>query len=236
MSKDSAVGFKVGIFVLIALASLTAFIFSVSDTSLFEKGKRIKVVFNFASGVKRSAPVRIAGVEQGIVRNLQLFVDPADGRMKAEVVMWLKAGSRIPVDSVVKVNQLGLMGEKYIEIKPGLAGEYYLDGDTMIGQDPISQDVIAEQVLSAARTVEDAVEGIKRIVGDEKNQHAISGSLVHFNSITEDLSLLLNDIHNGRGTIGQLFYDDQLYQDLSGLLADLKANPWKLLYRTKLRP
>ncbi len=81
MPKESNLELKVGLFMLIALVLLAMFIFSVSSSSVLKKGKSLKVVFGFANGLKRNAPVRIAGVDEGLVRNVQLFFDRADGRL-----------------------------------------------------------------------------------------------------------------------------------------------------------
>ena len=75
MSRDNGLELKVGSFVLMAALALTFFIISISDLSIFEKGRHIQVVFGFASGLREAAPVRLAGVEVGLVKKLQVFVD-----------------------------------------------------------------------------------------------------------------------------------------------------------------
>jgi hypothetical protein len=45
----------------------------------FEKGRHAQVIFGFASGLREAAPVRLAGVEVGLVKKLQVYVDEADG-------------------------------------------------------------------------------------------------------------------------------------------------------------
>jgi hypothetical protein len=35
--------------------------------------------------------------------------------------------------------------------------------------------------------------------------------------------------------VGKLFYDDSLYQETEEFIADIKKNPWKLLYKPKDR-
>ena len=120
MSRDSGLELKVGSFVLMAALALTFFIISISDLSIFEKGHHIQVVFGFASGLRDAAPVRLAGVEVGLVKKLQVFVDDADNRKtKVRVSVWIKDDISIPADSKITINQLGILGEKYLEIIPG---------------------------------------------------------------------------------------------------------------------
>ena len=103
MSQDNGLELKVGSFVLMAIIALTFFILSVSDLSIFEKGRHIKVVFGFASGLREAAPVRLAGVEVGLIKKLQVFVDKNDGgKTKVRVNVWIKDDISIPADSKVK--------------------------------------------------------------------------------------------------------------------------------------
>src|ERR1039457_1754221 len=105
MSRDNGLELKVGSFVLLALLALTFFIISVSDLSIFEKGHHFQVVFGFASGLREAAPVRLAGVEVGLVKKLEVFVDEADGRKtKVRVKIWIKDGISIPADSNITIN------------------------------------------------------------------------------------------------------------------------------------
>lgn len=227
MPKERNLEFKVGLFVLIALIGLSIFIFSITDSPIFEGGKTVKVVFGFANGLKKSAPVRIAGVDQGIVQEIRLFFDARERKTKAEIELWVKKDVQIPSDSVVMINQLGLMGEKYIEITPGADTSKFLqDGQGMVGVDPIAQEAIAQKVMEVAS-------GIEKIINDEKTRHSVSATLENLSLVTGNLKDITSDLKDGRGTLGRILYDERLYDDLQGLTADLKQNPWKLLYRPR---
>lgn len=236
MPKESNLEFKVGLFVLAALIGLTIFIFSVTDSSVLAEGKLLKVVFGFANGLKKSAPVRIAGVSEGIVRDIRLFSDSKDGKTKVEVELWVKKDIRIPQDSVITINQLGLMGEKYVEVIPGVDAKSFLEeGQLLLGKDPIAQEAISERIMEVAGKLEDSIGGISKIVNDEKNLDSLSATFENLSLMTGSLKDILSDIQEGKGTVGRLLYDERLYDDLQGMTADLKENPWKLLYRPKKR-
>jgi len=49
--------------------------------------------------------------------------------------------------------------------------------------------------------------------------------------LTTDLDAALKHIQAGRGTIGGLYLDPKVYEDMRALLADLKAHPWKFLWK-----
>ncbi|MBI3616776.1 MAG: MCE family protein [Candidatus Omnitrophica bacterium] len=227
MPKEKSLEFKVGFFVLLALIGLAVFIFSITDSPIFEGGKTLKAVFNFANGLKKSAPVRIAGVDQGIVKEIKLFFDPHVRKAKAEIVLWVKKDVQIPQDSTIMINQLGLMGEKYIEITPGAdTREFLQEGQVMVGIDPIAQEAIAQKVMEVAS-------GLDKMISDEKTKNSISATLENLSLVTGNLRDITSSVKDGKGTLGRILYDERLYDDLQGLTADLKTNPWKLLYRPK---
>jgi len=232
MPKESNLELKVGGIVIFGLICFSVFIYSVGDFEFLSEGKEMRIVFNLANGVKKAAPVRIAGVDGGAVREVKLFFDSSDGRTKAEVTIWLQREVEIPIDSTVVINQLGLLGEKYIEILPGINTQYYYkDGDTIIGKDPILNEAISKKVLDVANKIEKTIDGINQIIRDEETQHSFKDTIIQLDSITGNLDEIMNHIRTGEGTIGRLFYDNRLYDDLQGLTSDLRANPWKILYR-----
>ena len=234
MPKESNLEFKVGLFVLIALVGLALFVFSISDSSVLQQGKTVHVIFEFTNGLKKNAPVRIAGVEERIVQDVRLFFNREDSKTKAEVFLRIKNDIPLPQDSVVTVNQLGLLGEQYIEIIPGLSTKNFVkDGDTMMGKDPIAQSAISERIWEVTEKVESTVGGVDNIINDQDNVQAIKQTFENLRTLTGEVNSIVLDMKSGKGTVGRLFYDSHLYDNLEGLTADLKANPWKLLYRPK---
>ena len=227
MSRENGLELKVGAFVLMALLALSFFIISVSDLSFFEKGSHVQVIFGFASGLREAAPVRLAGVEVGLVKKLQVYTDEADGgKTKVRVNIWIKDGVAIPVDSNITINQLGLLGEKYLEIIPGTSKELVKGDGVLIGHDPVPIDQIAQRVSSLTTKIEAVVDNVNSGILTAKNERSLEDTLAAFSAVGTDLK-------EGRGTVGRLLTDEAIYNNLEELTADLKANPWKLLYRPK---
>lgn len=227
MSRDNGLELKVGSFVLLALVVLTFFIISVSDLSIFEKGRHIKVVFGFASGLREAAPVRLAGVEVGLIKRLKVFVDQNDGgKTKVMVNAWIKDDITIPADSKVTINQLGILGEKYLEIIPGSSTEMVKDDSVMVGHDPVPIESITEKVDSLMSKLQITVDSVNNGVLTDKNKRSLEDALEGFGALGTDLK-------EGRGTLGKLITDESIYNNLDDLTSDLKGNPWKLLYRPK---
>ena len=227
MSKDNGLELKVGSFVLLALLALSFFILSISDLSFFEKGRHIHVVFNFASGLREAAPVRLAGVEVGLVKKLQVFVDKTDGgKTKVRVNVWIKDNIGIPVDSNITINQLGILGEKYLEIIPGSSADLIKNDGVAVGHDPVAIEKVTEKMDSLMTKLEVTVDNVNNGIFTDKNKKSLEYAL-------EGLGALGTDLKEGRGTLGKLLTDEAIYNNLDDLTSDLKGNPWKLLYRPK---
>ena len=227
MSRDNGLELKVGLFVMMAILALTFFVISVSDLSIFEKGQHIHVVFGFASGLRESAPVRLAGVEVGLVKKLRVFVDQNDGgKTKARVSAWIKEDIPIPADSKITINQLGILGEKYLEIIPGSSKELIRDESVIVGQDPVPIEKITERADTLMNKLEGAIDSVNNGILTYKNKKSLEEAL-------EGFSALGTDLIEGRGTLGKLLTDESIYNNLDEMTSDLKSNPWKLLYRPK---
>jgi phospholipid/cholesterol/gamma-HCH transport system substrate-binding protein len=227
MSRDNGLELKVGSFVLMAALALTFFIISVSDLSLFEKGRHIQVVFGFASGLREAAPVRLAGVEVGLVKKLKVFVDEADNRKtKVLVDVWVHDDIAIPADSKITINQLGILGEKYLEIIPGNSADMIKEDSVTVGQDPVPIERIAEQVNTLMVKLGTTVDSVNNGILTDKNKQSLEDALAGFGALGTNLK-------EGRGTLGKLVTDESIYDNLDDLTSDLKGNPWKLLYRPK---
>lgn len=201
--------FKVGVFVFIGIAILTWFVLMIGDFKLIRRGFHVKVTFGFANGIKLGAPVRVAGVDKGEVKEIKLTHGP-DGAPKVTIRILVDAGTQIPVDSRAWVNTLGLLGEKYLEIIPGRDyGHLLVEDSVIVGEDPTSVQEVTDLVKDVTLQVKD--------------------TLLSLQVALENLNAVLE----GQGTVGKLLTDDKLYTDIEEMFADLKRHPWKLLYRPK---
>lgn len=226
MTRESHLELKVGSFVLIAMVVLTFFVMSISKFSFVEQGWPMHAVFNFANGIKDAAPVRLAGIDVGIVKGIKVFTDDKDHQIKVRIHLWIREGVGIPVDSKVMINQLGLLGEKYVEILPGKSNEFIKSDASVVGKDPVPVERVTEQVNQLADKIEQTIDKVNNELMSQANRDAIAGALKGIND-------LMARINRGEGTIGRLFTDDSIYRNLNELTLDLKANPWKLLYRPR---
>lgn len=205
---------KVGIFVFMGIVILVMFILFIGDFKNVFSTYKINFTFSFVNGVRVGAPVRFAGVDIGDIREVNLL--PAGERENAKVrlVGWIKQDVKIPADSAVWVNTLGLLGEKYIEIMPGKDTVNFIpyDGE-LTGNDPMAMQEIGELAKSVVIKLDDA--------------------LVNIKGLSKNIDDGLERIKRQEGSLGKLIYGDKIYADLEALVSDIKAHPWKLFWKGK---
>lgn len=179
---------KVGIFIFIALVILVTFVLLIGDFKTWTSGEPVNFIFNFVNGVKVGAPVRFAGVDIGEVKEIKFIFVPEEQKAKVKITSWVKQDIKIPVDSKVWVNTLGLLGEKYVEIMPGKDYTRYLSANESIaGNDPIAMHDIAELAKNIASDIDESIVMIK-------NKEGTLGKLLYDDAIYKELEALLTDI------------------------------------------
>lgn len=179
---------KVGIFVFIGLVILAAFVFSIGGIKTWTQGYEVNFIFNFVNGVKIGAPVRLSGVDVGQVKRMDFMSPKEPGQTKVSIRCWIKKEVRIPLDSNVWVNTLGLLGEKYIEIMPGKETRNFLvENQDLAGEDPLPMQVVTNLAKKIADDLEDVIEAIK-------NKQGTIGRLLYEDAIYRDLEAFTADI------------------------------------------
>lgn len=179
---------KVGIFVFIGLAILVFFLLSIGGLKTWSSGYYMDVDFNFVNGVKVGAPVRFAGVDVGEVKRIKLEYLPQESRSNVRLAIWVRGAIKIPADSTVWVNTLGLLGEKYIEIIPGKNYAHPVqDKGVIVGVDPMPIHEIFNRAENILHNLDD---GIAKI----HNKEGSLGKLIYDDTIYKELEALVTDV------------------------------------------
>ena len=179
---------KVGFFVFIGLLVLVFFLLSIGGLKTWSSGYYINVNYNFVNGVKVGAPVRFAGVDVGEVKKIKLSFVPEENRSNVCLMIWVRDVIKIPIDSSVWVNTLGLLGEKYVEIIPGKDYVNLVkDKTTMVGVDPLPIHAIFNRAENILHNLDDGLTQIK-------NKEGSLGKLIYDDTIYKELEALVIDV------------------------------------------
>lgn len=117
----------VGLFLLLAIISLTVLAFKVSGlTNLFpEKTYQVSAAFDDIGGLKVKSPVKIDGVQIGEVAAITL------DQVSFKAIVKMNIGeqfNKIPDDSSAGIYTSGLLGDNYIAISPMYNTSYLKNG------------------------------------------------------------------------------------------------------------
>ena len=127
---------KVGIFATLCLVVLALLIWKIEDLNPFTtKGQRLDAVFTSVAGLDDKASVRVAGVQVGQVDGVGLEGNKAASPWRST------SPSRLTLGTRARIANLGLLGEKYVELIPGPPNAPPLPpGTVLVGETPPSLD------------------------------------------------------------------------------------------------
>ena len=147
---------KVGLFMTVCLVALAALVLRVDDLQLFGgPQQRVDVLFDTVTGLDNKAAVRVAGVRIGRVDGIAL-----DGQ-RARVELLIDTPVQLTQGSYASVSNVGLLGEKYVELVLGPPGGLVLpDGVTLEGQVPVSWDQAMAKLSNLGDSVLQFTEGV----------------------------------------------------------------------------
>jgi len=193
---------KVGIFAFIALIILALAVFSISEIYIFSPGYNVKVTFGFASGLNVGALVRVAGIEVGEVKDIELSYDKTRGKAQITLQVWLKQGVEVPKDSLAYVNMLGLIGENYLEIIPGQDYSNPLKpGEALAGRDPLSTETLMEVAHKVAGDLDEVLVSINNIL-DPETENALRETATNLRDASENINIITERLERGEGKLG----------------------------------
>ncbi|MEN9353413.1 MAG: hypothetical protein RL318_738 [Fibrobacterota bacterium] len=194
----------VGAVVLVALFLL---VFGMAFLNEFSPGQKLDHYFFIAKEVgllTRDDPVKFNGVKQGKVVDIILL---DDSRVKVEVQV--KAGFPIREGSRVKIQNVGLMGERMINIAVNPTGKIVTPGSTMdAGYDYGIAETMgaAGELVEQAKGMVDKLQGVMdSTVGRPQFTHDVNAIVRRVDEITARLDKVVKDVDpKVRGTVDDL--------------------------------
>ncbi len=127
--QKSMLELTVGSFMIIGLVCFSYLAVIVGGVDWFsDESYRVKARFNSISGLKQGAIVEIAGVKVGKVEHIDLD----NGEYEAIVELSLKNGVKLQEDSIASIRTAGIIGDRFVNIKPGGADDLIEPGGTII--------------------------------------------------------------------------------------------------------
>jgi phospholipid/cholesterol/gamma-HCH transport system substrate-binding protein len=173
---------------LVILAILAYFVLKIEDIGLGgATTRKITVVFDSAAGLNKKTDVRMAGVPVGKIEDISLQKDG-----KARVT--LDVDERVPLheNASARVANLGLLGEKYVELDSGTLTTPLRSGDiTLHGTQPASIDEVTNQMSDIAKDVKAITESLRNTVVGQTGQQRLEDIVENVRTITVQVRELI---------------------------------------------
>ena len=186
---------RLGAFIVTTMAILVIGVFIIgSKQYLFSSTYRLKTQFDNVVGLEAGGDVRVGGVHSGAVRTIVLPHKPGD---KVTVIMDLGNSTHeiIKQDSIASIETEGLLGNQFLAISFGSAGQANVrDGDTIASQPPLEMSDLLKKMSGILDGSQQAIQNATRA--------------------TANLAVISSKINAGQGTIGALVNDKELYNNL----------------------
>ena len=195
-----------------------------------------------AAGLMDGTPVRLDGIRIGYLEG-QNLTNSRDLRRKVELTIKVRSTflAKIPADSVAGLAADNLLGDQYIAIHRGRAGQPIAAGGELAA---MQAENISRMMASMSREFDELQALAVRADALLTSVNAGSGALGKLKQdptlkqsagAAAELNLLMNDMQHGHGTLTKLFFDDPLagqldvpLKRLDEIMADANATADKL--------
>lgn len=162
---ERGVEVKVGLFLLLAVGLLVAFLLILGNFR-FSPGPKLFIDYANSGGLRNGAKVKVAGVSAGSVTDIRFTggdsVNPEGLQVFVQVTVELtdEMAPTVTQGSRFYISTEGILGEKYIEVTPGPPGAPPIEpGSIVAGEPPIELQVLSARAASAVDKLQKLVEG-----------------------------------------------------------------------------
>jgi phospholipid/cholesterol/gamma-HCH transport system substrate-binding protein len=234
----------IGLFLILGIGLFTAILFLIGNRhDIFGKHVEYYAEFSDISGLPRGAQVRVAGIEAGEVKGIEIPASPAS-KFRLKLQVRTSARGMIRTDSLVSIKTEGLVGDKYVFIRQGTsAAAEAADGATLPSKEPFDLGAALEKAAplldkssalldnlqgsvtdlhgrldvaleSVTKTV-NHVDGLVTVVQPDIKKMAGNAS-----QITDTINAIVSDLNAGKGPIGLLLKDETTRKQLQATLSN----------------
>ncbi|OGW29828.1 MAG: hypothetical protein A2X59_09100 [Nitrospirae bacterium GWC2_42_7] len=183
--RGSSTELKVGAFALTVLIVFAFMTFKVGGLEWAKKkGNTAYVYFNNIAGLDEKTRVKIAGVDSGVIEQIDLL----DGR--AKVRLRLDPGLKIYKNAVATIRTTGLLGDKFLDLQIGSPDASALkDGETITNvKELVDMDDLARSLITVSNNFTNLARSLNDVLGTEEAKRSLSQTITNLREITTNLN------------------------------------------------
>ena len=159
-----------GLFFIIGLGMIAVSVFFIGlDRGLTEPKFKVTVLFNQVGGLVEGSPIRISGVDVGVVGAVDFLNQPIEGRsLKVRLDIYKKYEFEFRKCSKISIRTEGVLGQKLIEIGEDHSLNPFDPSSPIVGEDPLDVEDMAAVITSTAVSLQATSQGLQDVLHEWK--------------------------------------------------------------------
>jgi phospholipid/cholesterol/gamma-HCH transport system substrate-binding protein len=215
---DKKIARRVGAFLAVGVIVAMIAVFMLgSKGGLFESKTTLYAHFSDINGLVPGAPVRLAGLDVGLVRDIRFSEDLNKREARVELSIKDRFMKRIRGDSKAFIDSKGLLGDKLVNLTIGTPQSPQLkDGDTIKTRPSPSIEELTNKVSQAVSSLTHATDEAGQFLEGIADPQ-VRTDLKRF---IHSLAGLTEGIEQKDGVMHRLIYDRRYADEVGGILRD----------------
>ena len=159
-----------GLFFITGLSLIAVSVFFIGlDRGLTEPKFQVIALFHQVGGLAEGSPIRISGVNVGVVGAVDFLSQPIEGRsLKVRMDIFKKYEFEFRKCSKVSIRTEGVLGQKLIEISEDYSLKAFDPATVIIGEDPLDVEDMAAVITSTAVSLRATSQGVQDVLHEWK--------------------------------------------------------------------
>lgn len=223
MSTRKGRSLKVGLFVLASFVLAGIAVFLIGDNRrAWDRKVTFNAKFNDVVGLKAGSAVRMGGIDVGTVTSVGHGPNASDSKIYVKISVARDEAARVRPDTVARVVNKGLLGDKMIDLAGGDPNKGAAPDDSFIlsEEDPSDMGKAIEKMTDVAKKADQTMDALKRTseqLADPQLSEDIKGTV-------RSLRAILDGVANEKnGLAHKVIFDPEEARRVDDILANLDA-------------
>ena len=150
----------------IALVAISVFFIGL-DRGLTQQKFEVIALFKEVGGLRSGAPIRISGINVGVVKEVDFLDEPIENRsLKVTLSIFKKYEFQFRKCSKLSIRTEGVLGQKLVEISENHTVPVFKLNEPIIGEDPLDVQDMAGVITKTAVSLQKTSQNINALAED----------------------------------------------------------------------
>lgn len=173
---------KVGLLALLALSSVIVMSLKITQNQTgFGKHIEYQTLLEDASGIQEKTTIKVAGINAGRIKSIELHEN------KALITFEIIDKVKVTKGSHLSIKSVGLLGDKFIDLKLGASDEPLPEGSRLSTQAGAGFDTLAEDASAVLKEVKEIAASVKDALRDEHGNNMVKSIITNINDMAASL-------------------------------------------------